>query len=421
MIQSRRAPLLQALGVVLVGLAGRALIDKLLVLRGGAELVAHWAQLNSMIDLVAGVTLAGIGVGLTGRVAGISPADQRRLLGEGLRLGLAVSGLCLLMCAVLVGTGVLDILPASLATLALPALGTGCLTVAPGLYSGWLLGRGQPGRAMLLAAITLTFPLVALVLAGSGDEVVYLLAAQAAIGLLLTLVLLRGGHSWTASFGAGHELRPFIGASLTIGILSPAATAFARQQIAATASWETAGAVQALWRSSEWITAIAAGLIFAHFLPRMAAASDAAAFKREMRAAARQILAPALAALALLWLLLPQTLALLYRADLPVTRIDALPFFGGDALRMLSWIFLFGLFARGAGRAVTIGEFLSLPLFALLLWLLPGPALLFRVGLCWMFAYAAYTAFNAWALAKNLAAMPPHAERRSGAGSIPAP
>jgi hypothetical protein len=105
----------QALGVVLIGLVGRALIDKLLALRGGAELVAHWAQLNSMIDLVAGVTLAGIGVGLTGRVAGVSPSDQRRLLGEGLRLGLAVSGASLLVCAILVAAGVLDILPPSLA------------------------------------------------------------------------------------------------------------------------------------------------------------------------------------------------------------------------------------------------------------------------------------------------------------------
>ncbi len=158
----------QALGVVLIGLVGRALIDKLLALRGGAELVAHWAQLNSMIDLVAGVTLAGIGVGLTGRVAGVSPSDQRRLLGEGLRLGLAVSGASLLVCAILVAAGVLDILPPSLAMLALPALGVGCLTVAPGLYSGWLLGRSQPGHAMLLAAVTLAVPLAALVIASRG-------------------------------------------------------------------------------------------------------------------------------------------------------------------------------------------------------------------------------------------------------------
>ncbi len=391
----------QALGVVLVGLVGRALIDKLLALRGGAELVAHWAQLNSMIDLVAGVTLAGIGVGLTGRVAGVSPSDQRRLLGEGLRLGLAVSGASLLVCALLVATGTLDILPPSLSMMALPALGVGGLSVAPGLYSGWLLGRGQPGRAMLLAAIMLTIPLTALALASRGDEIVWLLAAQAAVGLLLTLALLRGDHSWTASFASDHELRPFIGASLAIGILSPAATAFARQQIGAVTSWETAGAVQALWRSSEWITGIAAGLFFAHFLPRMAAATDAASFKREMRGAAQRVLAPALVAVAVLWLLLPQALALLYRADLPVTRIDALPFFGGDALRMLSWIFLFALFARGAGRAVMIGEFLSLPLFALLLWLLPGPLELFRIGLCWLLAYAVYAIFNAWALRRR--------------------
>ncbi len=391
----------QALGVVLIGLVGRALIDKLLALRGGAELVAHWAQLNSMIDLVAGVTLAGIGVGLTGRVAGVSPSDQRRLLGEGLRLGLAVSGASLLVCAILVAAGVLDILPPSLAMLALPALGVGCLTVAPGLYSGWLLGRSQPGNAMLLAAVTLAVPLAALVIASRGDEVVYLLAAQALISLLLTLILLRGDHSWTASFAAGHELRPFIGASLAIGILSPAATAFARQQIGATASWETAGAMQALWRSSEWITAIAAGLLYAHFLPRMAAATDAAGLKRELRRAAKQVLVPALAALAVLWLLLPQALALLYRDDLPVTRFDALPFFGGDALRMLSWIYLFALFARGAGRAVVIGEFLSLPLFALLLWLLPGPVELFRIGLCWLLAYAVYAIFNAVALRRQ--------------------
>jgi hypothetical protein len=88
MISSRQAALLQALGVVLTGLAGRALIDKLLAVRGGAELVAQWAQMTSLADTIAGVTLAGIGVGLTGVVATRSPSDQRRLLGDGLRLGL---------------------------------------------------------------------------------------------------------------------------------------------------------------------------------------------------------------------------------------------------------------------------------------------------------------------------------------------
>jgi hypothetical protein len=65
---------------------------------------------------------------------------------------------------------------------------------------------------------------------------------------------------------------------------------------------------------------------------------------------------------------------------------------------MASWIFLFGLFARGAGRAVTLGEFLSLPLFALLLWLLPDKMTLPMIGLCWILSYAAYGIFNALAL-----------------------
>ena len=408
MARAGRHLLLQALGVVLVGLTGRALIDKLLAQRGGAELVAHWAQLASLADIISGVTLAGIGVGLTGRVAGASPSDQRRLLGEGLRFGLLLSGACLLLGTVLASSGRLGTLPGPQGELALPALAVGWLTVAPGMLSGWLLGRGQPGRAMLLAAATLALPLLALALAPRGNELATLLAAQAIVGIGLSAHLLRDGNSWDALFQPGHELRPFIGASLAIGILSPAATAFARHQIGVAGSWEAAGAVQALWRSSEWITAVAAGLMYAYSLPRLAAAKDAGSFSSELRAAATRIVAPALLALCLLWLLLPQILSLLYRADLPVTRLDALPFFAGDALRMVSWIFLFGLFARGAGRAVVIGEFLSLPLFALLLWLLPAPVSIQSIGLCWLAAYAVYAVFNAWALHRSA----PSAARR---------
>lgn len=398
MAPSRQAALWQALGVVLTGLAGRALIDKLLALRGGVELVAHWAQISSLADTISGVTLAGIGVGLTGRVALKSPGDQRQLLGDGLRLGMLVSGACLAASALLISEGLLPLLPPALSWLALPALLAGWLTVAPGLLSFWLLGRGQPGRAMLLAAMLLVIPVVALALAAAGQELPILLAAQTAVGLGLSLLILRKGGSWTSWRTREHELRPFIFAGLAIGIFSPLATAFARQRIGDTASWETAGAVQALWRSSEWITAIAAGLIQAHYLPRLAVARDRDGFRTELRATATHVLAPALLALCLLWLLLPQVLALLYRADLPLTRLDALPFFIGDAMRMTSWIFLFGLFSRGAGRAVTLGEFLSLPLFALLLWLLPVTMTLTTIGLCWMLAYAAYGSFNALAL-----------------------
>ena len=396
-----RAPLLMALGVVLVGLAGRALIDKILALRGGAELVAHWAQLTSLADVISGVTLAGIGVGMTGRVANSSPSDQRRLLAESLRLGLLVSGACLLLAALPVGAGWLQMLPGNLAWLAYPALVAGWLTIAPGLLSGWLLGRGRPGQAMLLAAATLALPVVALGIAARGHELLALLAAQALTGLALSAPLLRSASSWTAMFRPGHELRPFIGASLAIGILSPAATAFARHQIGISASWETAGAVQALWRSSEWITLVVAGLIYAHYLPRMAVAADAQAMRKILRDTLTGVLLPALAALAVLWALLPDVLALLYRADILIVRSEALAFFAGDGLRMFAWVFHFALFARSAGKPVTLGEFLSLPLFAFLVWLLPGTPALRSIGLCWLGAYACYAGFNVLAFRRE--------------------
>lgn len=396
-----RVTLLQALGVVLVGLVGRALIDKLLVLRGGAELVAHWAQLTSLADLVLGVTLAGIGTGLTGRIAALPATRHRSLLNEALRFGLAASALGLLAGAALLATGHLVSLPPATQNLVLPALVVGWLGVAPGLLSAWLLGRSEPGRATLLSAAMLGLMIAGLALADPGHEMAGLLAGQALGGLALTAFLLRGTASWSAAWRQGHELRPFIVASLAIGILSPAATAFARQEIANAASWQTAGAVQALWRSSEWITAIAAGVLSAHSLPHLAAATDRGQFIVELRRAAQRVLLPSLLCLALAWLYLPQLLALLYRDDLPVTRADALPFFIGDGLRMTAWIFLFGLFARGAGRAVTLGEFLSLPLFAGLLLLAPVQMELATIGLCWLAAYACYAAFNAWALLRR--------------------
>lgn len=395
--------MLPALGFVLVGLVGRALIDKLLAVRGGTELVAHWAQVGSLADIVAGVTLAGIGIGLTGRVAGVAPDQQRRLLGEALRLGLMLSTLCLIVCLALSLSGRLALLPSSQASLLLPALVVGWLMVAPGLLTAWLLGRGRPGQAILVVSVALAIPCLALVFAATGGELAALLGAQAAFGTGITVWLLTGEGSWREALSHRHGLRTFIAAGIAIGILSPAATAIARLEIASSASWETAGAVQALWRTSEWITAVAAGLLNAHFLPRLAAAKAAPAFTAEIRAGTCQIVLPSLLALVLLWLLLPQVLTLLYREGLPVGRQDALPFFAGDALRTLSWIFLFGLFARGAGWAVTAGEFLSLPLFATLLWMLPGPLSLQTIGLAWALTYAVYAAFNYWALRRNRA------------------
>ena len=87
-----------ALGVVVVGLASRAIVDRLLAQTGGGERVAAWAQLQSTAELVTGVCAAGIGAGLTVLVAA-GPERSAQLMRAASALGLGVSALALLAFA----------------------------------------------------------------------------------------------------------------------------------------------------------------------------------------------------------------------------------------------------------------------------------------------------------------------------------
>ena len=59
---------------------GRAAVDKVLALRGGADLVAYWAQVGSVIELLAGVAVTGVAMGLSVLVAqGAEPPSAARV------------------------------------------------------------------------------------------------------------------------------------------------------------------------------------------------------------------------------------------------------------------------------------------------------------------------------------------------------
>ena len=112
-------------------------------MRGGAELVALWAQLSSVIELAAGVALAGVGTGLAVYVARTkSPERQRELLREALKIGLGVAlpiaALMALGASVL--SGVLAGGKLAPSVLALGAA-AGWLAVIPGLINGYWLGQ----------------------------------------------------------------------------------------------------------------------------------------------------------------------------------------------------------------------------------------------------------------------------------------
>jgi polysaccharide transporter, PST family len=399
-----------SLGYVLVGLLGRALVDKLLAIHGGAVAVADWAQVCSVAEVVANVSLTGIGTALTVLSAGGEEKDRLSwlkpalLTAMALSLAVAVAGLPL----VLAMDGMLAHVERPLMLMALAA---GWLNVSPGLLIAHFLGTRQIGRAAAMVVAGFLLP-VALLLASPQDGALHSLL----VGQMLWGALVAGALAFTLrgrpplSRRSFTTLLRFMPAGLAIGILSPAATAWGRVEIASCLSWQGAGQVQAIWRTTDWVTAIIGGVLNAHVLPRLGAAADRRAFVAEIRRAAAWSVLPAAAALGLLWLLLPWVLPLLYQADMGVGRPDVLFFLVGDWFRILSWLALFGLFARRSAWAITLGEFLSLPLFVALVAVV-GPQDLAHVGLLWLLTYLTYALFNAallhWSLAPGQAKMRP--------------
>jgi hypothetical protein len=73
-------------------------------------------------------------------------------------------------------------------------------------------------------------------------------------------------------------------------------------------------------------------------------------------------------------------------------------FTAGCWVRIASWVFLFGLFATHRTRLITIGEFLSLPLYVALLWLFANDMTLERAAMLHAVTYLVYLTFNAVAL-----------------------
>jgi hypothetical protein len=70
----------------------------------------------------------------------------------------------------------------------------------------------------------------------------------------------------------------------------------------------------------------------------------------------------------------------------------------GSWVRIASWVFLFGLFSAHRTGLIIAGEILSLPLYALLLWLFSDGMTLERTALLYCVSYLVYLCFNAIAL-----------------------
>jgi len=368
-------------------------------LRGGPELVAFWAQLGSIIEVVAAVALAGVGTGISVLVAQSDrPEHQRALLHESLRLGLAVSApVMLAVVAVslafpgkLAGNGL------SPPLLALAAA-VGCVAVAPGMLTGFWLGQQRRGL-MLALAVGSSLAVLAAALAAPRAQVLAALTLAQGLPALVAIVVMRKTGPRVLSAVERGALRRYVLPGLVIGLLTPLGAVAARDIVSAQMSWHDVGLLQALWRASDWVGNVAAGVMAVHFLPRLAAAHGTPRLAAELKRAALATILPSALALAAIGALHRPVFSLLYDESFRMTDTTVALFFAGTFARIASWLPLYALYAMRRTRSLAIGEFLSMPLFALLLAAWPRPLTLEAAGALWLAAYAGYGVFNLWAV-----------------------
>jgi PST family polysaccharide transporter len=383
--------------VIAVGLAGRSALDKVLAVRGGAELVALWAQVSSVIEMVAAVALSGVGAGLSVLAAQTHLAERQQLfLRRALILGLAVSA-PVAAAAALAGWRLADVLggPALGAqTIALAAL-AGWVAVIHGLVNSYWLGQQRRDLMLSLAFVAAALPLAASVVAPTAYTLELIVVAQALPAAVLFLVPHRADAPRRAE---DHALERYVLPGVVIGILSPASMLAARSLVADALSWHESGVLQALWRISDWICGLAAGVLSVLYLPRLAAAYPQPGLGPVLRESAKFVLLPSALLFVALFALHAPLLVLLYDDSFQASPLAAGLIFAGSLARIAAWIPLFGLYAALRTRAIAVGELLSLPLFVALVFAAGDRLTLELVGALWLASYAAYALFNVWAL-----------------------
>jgi len=398
---------LAAFIIILVDLLGRAGLDKVLALAGGPTMVALWAQLQSVVELVSAVTMAGVLQGLTVLITQVNTArDERSLLRDAFKLGLGTSLAVALIVALASPELAAWLTRGRIETgLFMLAALAGCISVVPATLNAYWLGKHQQQRMLGLALLT---SLILLLVAGSawfGISLRGMIWVQTLLLAIFGLVIwhyLRKLSRPEEKHEHGREyfrkLVKFVPVGLAIGIMSPVSMLLVRGMLSGSISWNDVGFLQALWRSTEWVTATAAGVLSLIFLPRFSSTYGTARFKPEMLRAGVMVLIPAACLLLLIYFNQRFMLALLYDTRFVVSDQTAALIMLGSWIRIASWVFLFGLFSAHRTGLIMAGEILSLPLYALLLWLFADGMTLERTAWLYFASYLVYLVFNAAAL-----------------------
>jgi len=334
------------------------------------------------------------------------PRDERSLLRDALKLGLWTSLAVALIVALASPELAVWLTQQKIeADLFLLAALTGCITVVPATLNAYWLGKHLQQRMLGLALLTSVILLLVAASAWFGLPLRGLMWVQSLLVAVIGIViwnylrkLSQPGEEHGNSKEYFRKLVRFVPVGLAIGIMSPASMLLVRGMLSGSLSWSDVGFLQALWRSTEWVTATAAGVLSLIFLPRFSSTYGSVRFKKEMTRAGMLVLIPAACLLLLIFFNQRAMLAALYDARFVVSDETAALIMLGSWTRIASWLFLFGLFAAHRTRLIVAGELLSLPLFALLLWLFAEGMTLERTALLYFVSYLAYLVFNAVAL-----------------------
>lgn len=394
---------LAAFAIIFIDLIGRAGLDKVLAIAGGPDMVALWAQLQSAVEVVGSVALVGVLQGLTVLTAQVNHADHEfSLLRSALRLGLGTSlgmFIVVLMAAPeiagWISNGRIEKEMLFLAAFA------GFFSVIPATLNAYWLGKHQQHRMLWLSLASGGVLLLLAVGAWMGLALQGLIEVQsfvmACFGILVWFYLqkmTRVSGNRAADEQYFSELIKFVPVGLVIGILSPVSMLLVRTLLAQSLSWGDVGFFQALMRSTEWVTSICAGVFSLVFLPRFSAAHGSVRFHHELIRAGFMVLIPSACVLLVLFFNQHILLSALYNPDFVVSDQAAGLVMLGCWIRIASWLFLFGFFSAKNTGLVMIGEILSLPLFAALLWYFAEGMTLERTALLYASSYLVYLGFN---------------------------
>jgi O-antigen/teichoic acid export membrane protein len=402
-------------GLVVWGPAYRALLDKLWVLYGGLETVGQWAQLQTISDLVAAPAFLGVGVGLTVLIAQRRASERTALLMASYVLGMAFTLPAII--AILVFSAEIAqwmqlenqfqkklILSASL----------GWLFIITSQLNSYWLGREQRGR-VLLFTIAVSTPGLLILGYGSifnlNNLMEIFLVCNIIISLACNIALIRYLWIWHRSSTesikqfklACKRLIRYLPAGFSIGLLTPLSGLAIRSTIAQNMDWEAVGTATAIWRASDWVLSIAQSVLYFYFLPKISKEVSSQNLMYSMRNMAVKILIPSFIALLLLLIFQNPILHVLYGDQLEAPREITALFWLGDFLRIVAAVFLMGLYTLHASKAIAIGELLSQPLFALLLFISIHLSLV-DIGKYHLLTYLIYSIFciGAWVyIARN--------------------